>query len=112
MTKKKLAAAICRHRGIQRQIPRDEYETADWATIREYLRCPDCGEHQHDFHEEEVWNMIAAAGSLDEFDRIAAAAFAAREPLYLFQPRTAEERAATEAKQKLGLMQSPSRSVH
>jgi rubredoxin len=112
MTKKKLAAAICRHRGIQRQVRWDEYETSDWATIREYLRCPDCGEHQHDFGEEEVWDMIAVVGSLDEFDRIVAAAFADREPPSLFQPPSTDERAAIEAKPKLGLMRSPSRSVH
>jgi hypothetical protein len=76
MNKSKLAAAIRRHWDGTQTIPLDKYESKDDATIRDYLRCPDCNEYQHDLDYEDVQELIASVDSLAEFDAAFIAAVA------------------------------------
>jgi len=66
MNKSTLAAAIRRHWGTK-AAPYPHESQRD-ATIREYMRCPNCGEEQHDLDYEGVQELIASMGSLAEFD--------------------------------------------
>jgi hypothetical protein len=44
------------------------HESQRDATIREYARCPDCGEEQHDLEYETMQELIESVNSLAEFD--------------------------------------------
>jgi uncharacterized protein with PIN domain len=73
MTQKQMAAAI---RAKLIAVIRN---TEDEDVIRNYLRCPDCGEAQHSFDPEEVYQMVDDADSPDSFAAIYDAACDARE---------------------------------
>ena len=67
MNKSKLAAAIRRHWGGTPAVPHPHESQRD-ATIREYARCPDCGEEQHNLDYETMQELIESVVSLAEFD--------------------------------------------